>query len=672
MKARKQLAAALFLLLVIMLPVYATHGISTSSSRTEVNVGQRATYALNVTNTGGDNITQIVSDFSGFLFAGATCPAGFAQSNTASRLNCSNGLLQNSTSAFVGLDLTAPGSAGQYYLAVTTYDDKGGASSATSGISVKTPASISVTPSFSSKKISAGDTFALSATLDNGGQTNVTNATITISLPSNYFLAPDESQPTKPLDAGSSVSWNVVAPTSPDASDRTITLTPFGNDQNTGTPAPATRSIVTVRATAVSVTAVVDKTSAVYGERVGVSGYVKEGTTPLKTAYVSLVTGFGSRQTTYTDTSGYYSFAVFMPDRSGEQKLDVTATHGDMSGSASASVFVGELLVTATVNPASINKGESATIRGKTTKSGFPVSGAEVTTKIGTKTYSTATDAYGSFSQSVTGTASGTNRVDVTVTSSDGKTGAAILYLEVAGAANKTIEISAPATVAPFDNFTVSGKLYSDGEKTGGTVEVGFAGTARSIEVPESGEFSLSLQAPEKEGCNDIVVKGSGFAETERRVCAYAHKYFTVSISARRNTPGPNVITIAALYEDGSPVSGSLAYGIEATQYPGHNLTAGAKLIEYNFNKAGNYYVSAYVNDGIRQKTFSRYLEINATAPSSPTPAPTKKAANVTTANVTATPTTTTVTVPPTAPEAARTNLALLLIGGIIILLLFF
>ncbi len=675
-----KLAIAIMALLVMLplVPVYAAHGLSVSNSRAELNAGQRASFTLNTTNAAGDSITQIVADFSGFIFAGATCPAGFAQSNTANQLNCSGGLLYNMTSAFVGLDLTAPASAGTYYFTVTTRDDRGGTSSATAGISVKTPASISVTPSFSSKKIIAGSTFTVSATLNNNGQSNVTNATITIGLPSNYFLTPDESQSTKPLGAGSSVSWNIVAPRSPDTSDKTITLTPFGNDQNTGSPAlTATQSVVTVRATAMSVTAVVDKTSAIYGDSVSVSGYVKEVDAPLKTAYVSLVTSFGSsKQTTYTDTSGHYSFVVFMPDRSGEQKLDITATYGDMSGSASASVFVGELLVNAAISPASISKGGSATIRGTVTKSGLRVSGAEVTTKIGTKTYSTSTDSYGVFSQSITGTSSGTNSIEVTATTSDGKMGTAILSLSVAGVANKTIELTAPSVVSPSDNFTISGQLYSDSEKSDGTIDVAFAGTTLSIDVPSNGAFSISLAAP-REGCYDIVARGGGFAETRRQVCAYAHKYITISVSARNTAPGPNMVTIVALYEDGSPVSGTLSYGIDSTQYAGHNLTGGAKLVEYNFTKAGRYYVSAYINDGIRQKTFSKYVDIG-TVPSTATATPTKTV----TTGPTAAPTTSTSTSPADNATAtpsggagagvSRTTLALLLIGGIIILLLFF
>ncbi len=673
MVAQKAITALLLALFVVLSsPVYATHGLSVSSSRTELNTGQRVSFTLNVTNVAGDNITQIVTDFSGFIFSGATCPSGFAPSNTASQLTCSGGLLYNMTSAFMGLDLTAPASAGAYYFAVTTSDDKGGMSSATSGISVKTPASISVTPSFSSKKIIAGSTFILSATLNNNGGANVTNGTITIGLPYNYLLAPDEIHSTKPLDAGSSVSWKIVAPHSADTSDMTITLTPFGNDQNTGSPAiVATQSSVTVRATAMSVTAVVDKTSAVYGDSVSVFGYVKEVDTPLKTAYVSLVTGFGSsKQTTYTDTSGYYSFIVFMPDRSGEQKLDITATYGDMSGSASASVFVGELLVNAAISPASVNKGDLATIRGTVTKSGLPVSGAEVATKVGTKSYTTSTDAYGVFSQQITGTASGTNGIDVTATTSDGKTGTAILSLDVAGVANNTIELTAPSVVSPSDNFTVSGRLYSDGEKSNGTIDLAFAGTTLSIDVPSSGAFSTSLAAP-KEGCYDIVANGGGFTEARKQVCAYGHRYITISISARNAAPGPNVVTIVALYEDGSPVSGTLSYGIESTQYAGYNMTGGTKLVEYNFTKAGRYYVSAYVYDGIRQKTFSKYLDIGvAPVTATATPANTVNA----TPTFTAAPASNSTVVTPFGMgiDVSRTNLALLLIGGIIILFLFF
>lgn len=675
MVAQEAKLAIAIMALLVLLPasVYAAHGLSVSNSRAELNAGQRASFTLNTTNTAGDSITQIVADFSGFLFAGATCPAGFAQSNTASQLNCSGGLLYNLTSAFVGLDLTAPASAGTYYFTVTTRDELGGTSSATAGISVKTPASISVTPSFSSKKIIAGSTFTLSATLNNNGGSNVTNGTITIGLPYNYFLAPDESQSTKPLGAGSSVSWNIVAPHSPDTSDKTITLTPFGNDQNTGSPAlTATQSTVTVRTTAMSVTAVVDETSAVYGGRVSISGYVKEGDTPLKTAYVSLVTSFSNRQTTYTDTSGYYSFAVFMPDRSGEQKLDITATYGDMSGSASASVFVGELLVNAAISPASISKGGSATIRGTVTKSGLRVSGAEVTTKIGTKTYSTSTDTYGVFSQSVTGAIAGTDRIEVTATSAEGKMGTAILSLTVTGTANKTIEITAPSTVAPSDNFTVSGSLYSDGEKIAGTVDLKFLGYTRSIDAPD-GDFSLSLQAPANEGCNDLVASRDGFTGAKIKVCAYLHKDFTISISARKYTPGQNIITIVALYEDGTPVSGSLTYGIESTQYTGINIT-GAKLIDYNFTKTGKYFVSAYVNDGIRNKMFSKTIEINSTSPTTPKVTPTITATPTVNATGTASSTGNTTAAPSTTvgTESAKTNLALLLIGGIIILLLFF
>lgn len=676
MTQKTRMAIVALVALFVLLPistVYATHGITTSSSRTEVNAGQRVSYTVNVTNTGGDTIKSIVTDFNGFVFAGGSCPSGFSTSNTAQVISCSNGALQNLTSAMLTIDLTAPSSSsGTYYFSTTTTDNSSGTSSSMIGIAVKSPASLSITPQISSKNVAAGSTFTLSATLNNGGQTNVTDPTITIALPSGYTLAQDETRFTKSVSVGSTISWNINAPLTQDTVDRTITLTPAGTDYNTGTAASATAVSVSVRSTAISVTAVVDETSAVYGGRVSVSGYVKEGDTALKTAYVSLVTSFGSRQTTYTDTSGHYSFAVFMPSRSGEQKLDITATYGDMSGSASASVFVGELLVKASISPASVKKGESATIKGDVTKSGLRVSGAEVTTKIGTKTYSTSTDAYGVFSQSVTGAIAGTSRIEVTATSVDGKMGTAILSLAVTGTANKTIEITVtPSKVVPSDNFTVSGSLYSDGEKIAGTVDLKFSGyTTRSIDAPD-GDFSVSLQAPGKEGCNDLVASRDGFTGAKIKVCAYLHKDFTISISARKYTPGPNIITITALYEDGSPVSGSLTYGIESTEHTGINMT-GAKLIDYNFAKAGKYFVSAYVSDGIRYKMFSKTIEINSTSPTSPTATVTTTPAI--TANATATPTTGNNTAPATTAgtASARTNLALLLIGGIIILLLFF
>lgn len=663
---------ALFVLLPIS-TVYATHGITTSSSRTEVNAGQRVSYTVNVTNTGGDTITSIVTDFNGFVFAGGGCPSGFSTSNTAQVISCSNGALGNLTSAMLTIDLTAPSSSGTYYFSTTTTDNSSGTSSSMIGIAVKSPTSLSITPQISSKNVAAGSAFTLSATLNNGGQTNVTDPTITIALPSGYTLAQDETRFTKSVGVGSTISWNINAPLTPDTVDRTITLTPVGTDYNTGTAASATAVSVSVRSTAISVTAVVDETSAVYGGRVSVSGYVKEGDTALKTAYVSLVTSFGSRQTTYTDMSGHYSFAVFMPSRSGEQKLDITATYGEMSGSASASVFVGELLVKASISPASVKKGESATIKGDVTKSGLRVSGAEVTTKIGTKTYSASTDAYGVFSQSVTGAIAGTSRIEVTATSVDGKMGTTILSLAVTGTANKTIEITVtPSKVVPSDNFTVSGSLYSDGEKIAGTVDLKFSGyTTRSIDAPD-GDFSVSLQAPANEGCNDLVASRDGFTGAKIRVCAYLHKDFTITISARKYTPGPNIITIVALYEDGTPVSGGLTYGIESTQYTGINMT-GAKLIDYNFAKAGKYFVSAYVNDGIRNKMFSKTIEINSTTPTTATPKATVTATPTVNATGTAAPTGNT-TAPSTTvgTESARTNLALLLIGGIIILLLFF
>lgn len=675
MVARKAIMVMVALLVLALLisasPAYATHGLVTSSSVTAVNIGQRATYQINVTNAGGDPITGIVTDFQGFVFAGGVCPSGFSTSNTAQALSCSNGSLANLTSATLTLDLTAPDAAGTYYFTTTSTDNRTGTSSSMIGISVKTPASLSVTPAAQSVRVGVGSTFTVSATLNNDGQANVTNPTLTIGLPSGYALAQDETQLTKGVGVGYTVSWNVKAPSIADASDRSITFMPAGTDNNTGGAAPATQGATTVGAIAVSVSVSVDKTSAVYGDSVAVSGYVKEGDSPVSTAYVSLVTSYGSRQTTYTSISGYYSFVVFMPDRSGEQRLDVTATSGDLSGSASASVFVGELLVDAAISPASVGKGGLATVRGTVKKSGLPVSGAEITTKMGTKAYSTGTDAYGVFSQTVSGTASGTNRVEVTATSKDGKMGAAILSLSVAGVANKTMELVAPSTsVVPSENFTVSGKLYSDGEKTNGTVDVVFADVTRSIDAPD-GDFSLSLSAP-KEGCYDIVVRGGGFTETKRQVCAYSHEGFSISISARNSAPGANVITITALYEDGSPVSGTVSYGIESTQYFPVNFS-GARLVEYNFTKAGKYFVSAYVDDGIRRKTFSKYLEINATA--IPTPAPTMTAtaaAPTQTPTMAPTATTANATTAAAASEAARTNLALLLIGGIIILFLFF
>ncbi len=263
MTQKTRMAIVALVALFVLLPistVYATHGITTSSSRTEVNTGQRVSYTVNVTNTGGDTITSIVTDFNGFIFAGGGCPSGFSTSNTAQVISCTNGALQNLTSAMLTIDLTAPSSSGTYYFSTTTTDNSSGTSSSMIGISVKSPASLSVTPQFSSKTVAAGSTFTLSATLNNGGQTNVTDPKITIALPSGYALAQDEIQLTKSVSVGSTISWSINAPITPDIADRTITLTPAGTDYNSGAAASAPVAGVRVRATDISVTVVLDET----------------------------------------------------------------------------------------------------------------------------------------------------------------------------------------------------------------------------------------------------------------------------------------------------------------------------------------------------------------------------------------------------------------------------